>query len=157
MPRWSKSDRARIEIRRLNVEQLVVRGFGLYEITERLAEDRGIVNPETGESYSPMTISRDLTEIEERWREDAVEERAKHKADQLAELRAARRAAWEINAYNEVRLNLEAEMRLLGTDEPQAVVLEETFDLNEWRRQRDQRRQNLEDLEGPDECAAQDG
>lgn len=118
MARWSKSDRARIELRRALVERMAARGCTLYEITEKLARLE-IINPETAEPYSVATISRDLTEIEKRWREAAVEEREAARAKQVGELRAARRMAWDAGQLAEVRRNIELESKLLGTQAPQ--------------------------------------
>ena len=122
MARWNKSDKARIEQRRLNVEQLSARGLGLWEIVNSL-EELGIVNTKNGKPYSIATVSRDLEEIETRWREMAVEERDIHKAQQLKELRSARRSAWKDRDYSEVRRNLETEMKLLGTESPNRLEL----------------------------------
>jgi len=83
-----------------------------YELTE-------LENPDTGEPYDASTISRDLSELEDRWRERAMAEVSEHKAEQLSELRTARRAAWRKGDYAEVRRNLQAEMDLLGTKAPQ--------------------------------------
>lgn len=123
MPRWSKSDKARIELRRAEVEQMAGRGLRLYEITERLART-GIINPETGEPYDTATISRDLSVIEERWREAAIEERDEARARQVGELRVARRIAWDAGNYAEVRRNIETEAKLMGTEAPTRQEIE---------------------------------
>lgn len=117
MPRWSKTDTARIEKRRLHVEQLSARGLGLYEILDEL-ERMGVINPENSKPYSVATVSRDLAELEQRWRDEAIAERDKHKGQQLKELRSARRAAWKAQDYGEVRRSIETEMKLLGTEAP---------------------------------------
>ena len=117
MPRWNHSDRARINYRRRVVEELSNHGFGLYEIVDRLVA-QGIVNPVTEEPYTAATISRDLKQNELHWLAETVKERGAHKARQLAELREARRQAWQDGNMGEVRLNLQAEMKLLGTDAP---------------------------------------
>jgi len=117
MARWSKSDKARIELRRVKVEQLAGRGLGLYEITEALVQN-DILNPDTEKPYSVATISRDLAEIEERLFQETIAECAKNRAKQVGELRTARRAAWEKGDYAEVRRNLETEAKLLGTEAP---------------------------------------
>lgn len=117
MPRWTSSDKARIEYRRRAVEAMSNRGARLYEIVDEL-EKQGIVNPKNGKPYSVMTVSRDLKENTQRWMEETVQERGLHKARELAELREARRVAWSQKDMGEVRLNLLAEMKLLGTDEP---------------------------------------
>jgi len=117
MPRWTTSDRARIAFRRRAVEVLSNQGLGLYEIAERLAEEE-VINPSTGQQYGVATISRDLKENDKRWMAEAVKERGRHKARQLAELREARRRAWAASDLAEVRLNLQAEIKLLGTDAP---------------------------------------
>lgn len=118
MARWSKSDKARIELRRAKVQQLSVRGLGLYEIIDRLVDD-GIINPDTKQPYSIATISRDLTELEKRWKKRALADRDEHRARQLSELRSARREAWACGDYDAVRRSLQAEMDLLGTKAPE--------------------------------------
>lgn len=117
MPRWTKSDRARIAFRRRAVESLSNQGLGLYEIAEKL-ETEGIINPDTGEAYHLATIGRDLQENDRRWMAEVVKERGLHKARQLAELREARRRAWANGDLAEVRMNLQSEIKLLGTDSP---------------------------------------
>jgi N-acyl-D-aspartate/D-glutamate deacylase len=115
--RWKGSDKARIELRRMWVARFSAIGMKLYEITEKLAEIP-ILNPDTGEPYDVSTISRDITEIESRWRADIAAEVGEHKARQLAELREARRKAWAQNDVGEVRLSIATEMKLLGTESP---------------------------------------
>ena len=117
MPRWTTSDRARIAFRRRAVELLSNQGLGLYEIIDRLSAD-GVVNPDTEEPYSVATISRDLHENTRQWMAEIVKERGLHKGRQLAELREARRKAWVNGDLAEVRMNLQTEIKLLGTDSP---------------------------------------
>lgn len=117
MPRWTGSDKARIEYRRTLVQRMSVRGMKLYEITKQL-DEQGVTNPDTGGPYDAATISRDLSEIEARLIEESMQELRTYKAKQLAELREARMAAWQNRDYREVRQNLETEMKLLGTPEP---------------------------------------
>lgn len=123
MPRWTTSDRARIAYRRRQVESLSNQGLGLYEISDRLLAE-GVVNPDTDEPYSIATISRDLHENQRQWMAEAVKERGQHKARQLAELREARRKAWQDGDMAEVRLNLQTEIKLLGTDAPLRLELD---------------------------------
>lgn len=123
MPRWTTSDRARIAYRRRAVEFLSNRGLGLYEIIDALLE-RNIVNPDTQEPYSVATVSRDLKENNRLWMQEAIKERGLHKSRQMAELREARRIAWCNGDMAEVRLNLQAEIKLLGTDEPTKVEVD---------------------------------
>jgi len=123
--RWRESDRARIEHRRLWVERLFVRGLTLREIEAQLVkpEPKGpnILNPATGQGYDLSTISRDVTVIKERWKEEAAADVAEVKANQLAELREARRKAWSDSNVAEVRRNLSLETDLTGTKAPKAV------------------------------------
>ena len=118
--RWTNSDKARIETRRMWVARFVAVGMKNYEIAEKLAEVP-IFNPETGEPYDVSTVSRDISVIEERWREEIRREIDAHKAKQLAELREARRKAWAAGDVAEVRRNLETEIKLLGTDAPSVL------------------------------------
>ena len=114
MARWNNSDRARIDYRRRQVARLDLRGLDLREIGDAL-EKGGIINPQTGEPYDLSTISRDLTCLREQWQKEAQADIAEQKGRQLAELREARRRAWQDTDVAEVRHSIETEMKLLGT------------------------------------------
>lgn len=110
--------------RRRRVAGLRLRGLALDEIALALAHpvyEGGLRNPTTGEPWSRATIARDLATLQDEWREAASEEIATFQAMQLAELREARRLAWQSQDTSEIRRNLETEMRLLGSDAPRNV------------------------------------
>ena len=118
--RWNESDAARIDYRRLWVERLFLRGLTMREIQYKLPE-QGIVNPETSNGYALGTISRDVTAIKERWKQEASADIAEVKAAQLAELKEARRRAWAIGDISEIRHSLSLEADLTGTKAPKLV------------------------------------
>lgn len=86
------------------------------------AEQFGMVNPDTGKAWDHTTIARDLTYLERQWRAAAREERERHKARQLAELRELRKAAWQADDFSEVRLCLRLEVDLMGTKEMEETI-----------------------------------
>lgn len=137
----AQTQRAVIERRRQAVSRQALRGLSTREIEslfERMllanpveAERYGVVNPKTGKAWSHSTIARDINVVEQQWREATIQERTEHLARQVAELREARRYAWQKEDVTEVRLNIVAEAELLGTKAP-ARFQEVPFDLSEF-------------------------
>jgi len=128
--RWTTSDKARIEYRRLWVARLYLRGLTLHEIEERLPlpspHGAGLVNPANGKPYDKSTLSRDLTALRKQWQQMAIDDTNALCGRQVAELREARRAAWGEKDWTEVRLNMALEAKLLGTEKPMRHTVEGT-------------------------------
>ncbi|HOA25318.1 MAG TPA: hypothetical protein PKI52_15000 [Aggregatilineales bacterium] len=120
----STAQRSLIEYRRERVASLRLRGLTEREIAEALPR-LGIVNPQTGKPYSDVTVHNDLQVLEERWRAEAVRERAVHKANMLAEIREARREAWKAKDLVMVDRLMQREINLLGLDEPLQMHVEQ--------------------------------
>ena len=109
--------------RRLLVARLRLRGMTQREIRCDLArepEDGGLRNPKTGKPYSLGTVNNDCRHLDKRWKEEAAADIALMVARQIAELREARRVAWNQDDVGEVRLNIALESDLTGTREQKA-------------------------------------
>ena len=104
--------------RREQVARLRLRGATLRQIAVELLPKLGIVNPQTKEPYSEVTIWKDIQALEKEWRAEAVKSRASHKAAALAEIREARKKAWVDGDLRIVKDFLKMEIDLLGLDEP---------------------------------------
>lgn len=113
----NNSKNAIIDRRRLDVAQLRLRGLTQREIEEQLKTARK-VNPKTGKPWSLGTINGDLAALSEQWQKEATAEIAELKAQQLAEIRAARRQAWVDKDIAQIRQLIKLEMDLLGTEAP---------------------------------------
>lgn len=119
-----------VEIRRLRVARLLVRGYTEREIVAALAHDAeegGLRNPETGEPYSQPTIHRDSVAVRKMWVESLKEELEDHRGRQVAELQEARRVAWREGDVEHIRKNIGLESDLLGTKELGDADLDVTF------------------------------
>lgn len=106
--------------------QLVAR-LRLRHVTERdivaaLARE-GKVNPITGAPWSPYTIHMDCVALRTAWQQDAAAATEEHQAALLAELREARREAWQAKALELVLRGIKQEADLLGLNAPQQVDL----------------------------------
>jgi len=121
MPR-NTSKQEQLDQRRRVVAALRLRGLTQREIVAALPE-RGILNPNTGKPYTLPQINRDLKVLRDEWREAAAADMADLKAQQLAELREARRRAWGDADMSEVRLNLKQEIELTGTEAPKKTEI----------------------------------
>ena len=109
-----------IHVRRRKVAALRLRGMTEREIHAKLSEDPekdGLRNPQTGNPYSLGTIHNDCVAIQKMWRMEMMAELQEHRSREVAELREARRAAWQGDDLGEVRLNISLEADLLGTKE----------------------------------------
>lgn len=107
--------------RRRLVGRLMARGVtNRREIVDALArpvDEGGARNPNTGNPWSLGSIQNDCRIIEEQWHEETMRELTEHRSRQVAELREARRVAWQNSDVGEVRLNISLEADLLGTKE----------------------------------------
>lgn len=103
-----------IERRRERVAALRLRNLSVREIAAAL-QQYGIVNPATGAAFSHTTIESDLKVLEARWRESSKIITEEHRARQLAEIAAVKRAAWASGDLELALKALDREIRLLGT------------------------------------------
>ena len=111
--------------RRRKVAALRLEGLTQREIERLLPLGKDpIKNPRTGEPYDLATVNRDLKHLREEWREEAVGDIASVKGAHLAELREARRAAWEAGDLCAVLRGLGQEAGLLGLDAPKREQVE---------------------------------
>jgi hypothetical protein len=109
-----------IHVRRHKVAALRLRGMTEREVHAKLSEDPekdGLRNPQTNNPYSIGTIHNDCVAIQEMWRQEMIADLQIHRAREVAELREARRSAWQADDLGEVRLNISLEADLLGTKE----------------------------------------
>ena len=107
-------------VRRRMVARLRLRGMSQREIQEALSrpqDEGGLRNPRTGRPFSLGTVNADCQAAEAMWRAEMVAELQEHRSREVAELREARRAAWQGDDLGEVRLNISLEADLLGTKE----------------------------------------
>lgn len=124
-----------IELRRERVAQLRLRGLSARKITEALARgDRNgngrMVNPETDEPYSHVTILSDLKVLKKRWQESADVATSEHQARQFAELQEIKLMAWEQKNGQLAIAALDREMKLMGTmKQPGGVTLNINIEL----------------------------
>lgn len=117
-----KSNREITAKRRAIVSSLRLRGMTLDQITEAVQGQRGLVNPRTGRPFGRSTVYKDLNALVADWEAEAAANTASLRAQQLAELREARKAAWKARDLGEVRQLLKLEMQLLGTDAPERTL-----------------------------------
>lgn len=114
------SREALIEQRREMVASLRLRQRTMREIAGDL-ERMGIVNPDTGQGFSYVTIKKDLDVLQARWRKSADASTSEHKARQFAELQTLKRQAWADKDPNLALRALTLEVKLMGTMEPLQV------------------------------------
>ena len=107
-----------ITARREKVAALRLKGLTQQEITNALAA-MGITNQETGKPYSLMSVNCDCKALDKEWRERAAGDTDELRGRQLAEIRQARRAAWQDKDLNAVYRGMELEIKLLGTAAPE--------------------------------------
>lgn len=114
--RWPSSYKSLILERRKVVGELRTReGLTLRAIVATLAE-RGICNPKGG-PWGLETVHRDIKTLEREWREQAIQDLAKHKARLLAELMAVSAQGWADDDLASVLSSIAQQRALLGTDE----------------------------------------
>lgn len=122
----NKSKEAIIDDRRRQVAAMRLRGMTQREIVEGL-ESRGRVNDATGNPWSLAIVNRDLKMLKQEWREETMKDVAEHKARNLAELREARRMAWQDRKHYAILQGLKQEAELLGLDGDMAEDLANRF------------------------------
>lgn len=110
-----------IDHRRRQVAALKLRGLTLREIEEALAK-AGLMNPKTGKPWDLKTVWKDVTHLQAEWKEEARKDTDDHRARLLAEIGAAKRAAWNHNDLDVVLKAIKEEKALLGVDAPLKVA-----------------------------------
>lgn len=129
----NKSNEAIVAIRRERVSQLVIRQLTVREIADALAGDKNgngrIVNPDTGEPYSHVTIAADIKALKREWAEKRDVNMDEHINRQYAELSEVKRAGWAGKDPDLVRKTIRDEMDLLGTKKPQEINLTVNIEL----------------------------
>ncbi len=114
----NNSYRDAVAKRRQVVASLRLRGYTVQEITESLSKNQHGINPKTSKPWAIGTVHSDIIALRQEWRAESMRDIATHKAQQLAEIREARKKAWEKTNLLMVARFLEMEIRLLGTDAP---------------------------------------
>ena len=122
-----------IDVRRVRVAQLKLRGMTTREIALALAQGDAngngrIMNPATGKPYDHTVIVKDLKVLQAEWKEQRMQDTDTHAERELAEINEIKRAAWA-TADPELALKaLDREMKILGTAKPTEFKF--TFDIN---------------------------
>lgn len=109
-----------IEQRREIVARLHLRKLSYREIEAALAA-QGLVNPDNGKPYTYGTIKNDIDYLRTQWRENAAQDFAQRRADQLAEIEELRRLGWKKEDTKIILRAIELEAKLLGTTAPEKV------------------------------------
>ena len=113
----NRSKTAVIEHRRRIVASLRLRGYTVREIQAALPK-QDIINEKDGKDWAIGTIASDMKANEAAWKEAALIDVVQHKANVLAEVREARRAAWRADRIGLVLKALDDERKLFGLDAP---------------------------------------
>lgn len=126
------SQRDMMEMRRAAVARLRLRGLTLREIALALAKGDAkgqgrILNPDTGEPYSNVTILNDLKALSAEWKENAQADISEHRARQIAEIEQVKRQAWSDSDGALALRAIELEMKLLGTNAPIKIDISTTL------------------------------
>lgn len=103
-----------IDQRREVVSQLRLRMLTVREIAVAL-QKQGIVNPESGEPYTHVTILNDIKALKDIWHTNANVATEEHQARQAAEIQEIKRLAWSQKDGKLALAALDKEMKLLGT------------------------------------------
>lgn len=118
------------EMRRELVEQLRIRGLTVREIAAALAQPSNgrppLINPDTGNPYTYVTIKNDLDAIRKEWQKRRAVAVDEHTDRQFAEIMEVKRAGWATGNPKLVLEGVDREMKLLGTSKP----LEINFNFN---------------------------
>lgn len=109
----NNSNKLRIDRRRRQVAAMRLRGLTQREIAEGLGR-MGITNPSTGRPYDLAQVNRDIKSLREQWRAEALEDVSEARGQHLAEVREARREAWQDKKLFYVYEGLRQEADLLG-------------------------------------------
>jgi len=93
-----------------------LRGLSIDDICD-LLENKGVVNPQTGQPWAKHTIKCDIKDIESSWRDHMLKDVAFHRSRILAELRETKTAAWRQGKLSLVLKAIGQEVDLLGLNE----------------------------------------
>lgn len=120
----NKANETIIAMRRERVSQLVIRQLTVREIASALATgDSKLVNPETGQPYTHVTIASDIKALKKEWGERRDVNMDEHINRQFAEQQEIKRAGWAAKDPELVRKTLRDEMALLGTAKGQEITI----------------------------------
>lgn len=117
----SAARHALVAQRRQLVARLRLRQVSVRDI--QAAVGRQFPNPETGQPWSLGCIQGDLMALQRAWQATAAVATAAHQGALLAELREARREAWQAKALDLVLRGLKQEADLLGLNAPKQIDL----------------------------------
>lgn len=128
----NKANEAIIAMRRERVSQLVIRQLSVREIADALARgdkdgNGRIVNPETSEPYTFVTIASDIKALKKEWAERRNVNTEIHVDRQFAEMQEIKRAGWAAKDPELALKALRDEMNLLGTKKPQEININVTI------------------------------
>lgn len=118
-----RSDEHIILMRQNIVASCRARGMTIAAITSKLA-DKGVLNPRTKAPYASITISKDIKQIEDRWKDNMMMNISDHRSRVLAELREVKSAAWGVGQLSIVLRSIEQEVNLLGLNELERIGVE---------------------------------
>lgn len=120
---------AEVELHREAIAALVLRHATTREVLEQLAK-RGI-------EISRATLYRDLKALRTEWAQRAQESIGDVVARELAKLDSLERDAWQEKQFSVVLSIMKRRAQLIGLDEqPSGAAI---FDLDAWKRKREQR------------------
>ena len=105
-----------VDLRRLRVASLYLRGLSAHEIVMALPKN-GVVDPATHLPYGLDTVQGDLLYLETQWESEVQVQPGVRRARVLAELHEAKRAAWAKGDLGTVVRCLKHEAELFDLDE----------------------------------------
>jgi hypothetical protein len=117
----SAATAALIAQRRQYVARMRLRHVSVRDIQKALGQQ--FPNPETGQPWSLGCIQKDCMALKLEWQASAAADTAEHQAALLAELREARREAWQEKALDLVLRGIKQEADLLGLNAPKQIDL----------------------------------
>lgn len=107
--------------RRQYVARMRLRHVSVRDIQKALATQ--FPDPQTGKPWSLGCIQKDCMALKREWQALAAADTAEHQASLLAELREARREAWQEKALEVVLRGIKLEADLLGLNAPKQIDL----------------------------------
>lgn len=115
------AQQALIAQRRQYVARMRLRQVSVRDIQKAIGQQ--FPNPETGQPWSLGCIQQDCMALKRAWQSSASVDTAEHQAALLAELREARREAWQDKALKLVLRGIKLEADLLGLNAPKQIDL----------------------------------
>jgi hypothetical protein len=110
-----------LQQRRQLVARMRLRHVTVRDIQAALAKQ--FPDPKTGQPWSLTTIQNDCMALKREWQALAAADTAEHQSALLAELREARREAWQDKAFELVLRGIKLEADLLGLNAPKQIDL----------------------------------